>query len=120
MSHVVKMALHDVPDPEALARLMQRTAFELTADFPAILRLRMTAEKIAVLEGHRQEFQVHLELLFPQLQIIVNGAEFTPEAALRDALAAARPQLERLAARGTAVAPARETIVGAAQLPRAA
>ena len=120
MPQVVKIALHDVPDQEALVRFMQQGAAELAADFPAILSLRLTAEKTVASEGEAQGYEMHLELLFPQHQIILNRAGLPSEAALHDALAAARFEIERLALRDPAVAPARKAAIGASPVPVAA
>jgi hypothetical protein len=110
MPQTVKIVLHDVPDPEALRLLMQRGAAELAVGFPANLGFRLTAVRIAASDGEAERCQIHLELLFPQHQIILNRAGLTPKAALHDALAAARLEIERLALRDRAVAPARKAI----------
>lgn len=104
MPQTVKLALHDVPHPEALARLMQRAATELAREFPAILGCRLSAERLAAFDGKGHGFEIHLELLFPQHQIVLNRAGATPKAALDAALGAARREIERVASRDPAVA----------------
>jgi hypothetical protein len=120
MPQAVKIVLGDVPDPDGLRLLMQQGAAGLAAGFPPILGLRLTAEKIAASEAEAESCQIRLELLFPQHQIILNRARLTPQAALHDALAAARFEIERLALRDRAVAPARKATAQVRPIPLAA
>lgn len=120
MPQVVKITLHDVPDPKALAHLMEQGTAEFAADFPAIVSSSLTTEKIAASEAQARGYEIHLELLFPQHQIILNRAGLTPKAALHDALAAARLEIERLALRDPAVAQARKAIADARPISAAA
>ena len=79
----LKIALHDVPEPEALARIAERGVERLCGQFPSILGCRLVAERVG-----EQAFEVHVELLFPERQVIFNRVASTPDAALQDALAA--------------------------------
>lgn len=120
MQPIIKSALHDVPDPERMARLMRDGRAELAAQFPSILSIRLAAERIVDQEAWQVSFEIHVELLFAQHQIIFNRVAATPEAALRDALAAAILEIERLALRDPGVAPALPAIRTVRPMPLAA
>lgn len=80
MGPVVKVALHGVPQTDALLDPIRGVAHELASGFPDALRCRVELEKVDDL------MEAHVELLLPQRQIIVSGADASAEAALRKAL----------------------------------
>jgi hypothetical protein len=117
---VIKIALHHVPGPEPMARLMHQGAAELAAKFPSILSFRLAAERLTDQDTQQVSFEIHVELLFAEHQIILNRVAATPEAALRDTLAAANIEIERLALRDPSVAPALPAIRTVRPMPLAA
>jgi hypothetical protein len=120
MAPVVKISLHDVPNGHSMVRLMHQGAAELAAHFPSILSFHLGAEKIADPERRQVSFQVHVELLFAQHQVVFNRVASTPKAALDEAMAAATIEIERLARRDPSVAPAPPAIRTVRPLPLAA
>jgi len=89
-----KIVLHDVPEPEALARSMEQAAEVLAYRFPDLLACRLAAGRVT---PGGQEFEVHVDLLLPQQQFILNRAASTAEQALKDALGAvwSAPSVQR-------------------------
>ena len=81
MSALLKLALHDVPAPESVARVAEQRVADLSAVMPSLLSCRLTAERAG------SQFEVHVELLFPERQVVFNRLADTPEAAVTDALA---------------------------------
>jgi len=87
MSATLKLALHDVAEPEALARIAERRVADLSAALPSLITCRLAAEPAGA------QFEAHVELFFPERQVIFNRLGATAEAALiaaLDAVAKAR------------------------------
>jgi len=82
MSASLKLALHDVPEPEAVARVAERHVADLSAAVPSLVSCRLVAERADA------QFEAHVELVFPERQIVFNRIADTAEAAVSDALAA--------------------------------
>jgi hypothetical protein len=76
----------DLPDGETLVRLMRQAAAELGREFPGLLACRLCAEP----STSDPSCEVHMALLFPQRQLILNRSGTIAKAVLREALAAAR------------------------------
>jgi len=83
----LQLVLHDVPEPEALTRIAEQGLARLAREFPSMRACRVVAERSG------PQFEVHVELLFPERQVIFNRVAGTAHAALNGALDAvsARP-----------------------------
>jgi hypothetical protein len=82
---ILKIALHDTPEPEALTRAMEQAGEVLAYRFPAVLACRLYAEPVT---GEPSRFEVRIELRLPQEQFILARAATTAAGALRNALQA--------------------------------
>ena len=69
---------------------MHEGAAALARDFPELTACRLCAEGTTTRDSRVQGFEVHVELRFPERQLILNRSGTIPKAVLRDALAAAR------------------------------
>ena len=78
------------PEAEELLPAMREGAGALAREFPELVGCRLCADRARLPEGPVQGVEVHVELLFPQRQVILNRSGTIPKAALREALAAAR------------------------------
>ena len=96
--------VHDAPDAEACVRHMQREARALAGRYPTLTAFHFG------LAGDGAQLEAHVDLHFPQHQIIVNATAPTTERAVQEALAKASHELRRLASRDPSVAPAREAV----------
>ncbi len=86
------MPLHiDIAAPEAEEVLpaMREGVATLTKDLPGLVACRLWAERTTSRESPIPGFEVHVELLFPERQLILNRSGTIPKAVLREALAAA-------------------------------
>lgn len=110
MRAIVKIALHDVADAEALVRRIEEFDAELEHAFPGLLALRVVVEPS----------EARVELLFAQHQVIVERAGASPDAALQEVVVAAKAELERVALRDPSVAPSPPAIRSVRPLPLAA
>jgi hypothetical protein len=80
----LRVAVHDLPDAEGALRRLRQEAQRLASRHLALTGGRLDMRKDAALG-----YEAHIELLFPQRQLIVNAAAPAPETALNDALAKA-------------------------------
>ncbi len=99
-SPVVRIKLYDVPDAEACVRGIRQEVRGLANRYSALT---------AVLFGlacDRGQYDAHVDLHFPQHQIIINAAAPTTERAVHEAMTKAADELTRLAARDPSVATA--------------
>ncbi len=96
--------VYDVPDAEGCVRSMQREARALAGRYPTLVSFHFG------LASDGAQFEAHVDLHFPQHQIIVNATAPTTERAVRDVLANASRELARLASRDPSVATPTEQI----------
>ena len=80
MAGPLKIALHDVPEPEALTRMAQQRMAKLSRELPSLVSCRLVAEPAGA------QFEAHVELCFPERQVLFNHVRATAEAAVTDAL----------------------------------
>ena len=99
---VVCIKLHDIPDAESCVRGMQRAVRAVAARYPALTTV------LFGLAGDGGRYEAHLDLRFPQHQIIVNATASTTERAVHEVMANAADELARLEARDPSVAPQRQ------------
>lgn len=85
MSNILKIVLHDTPEPEALARAMEQAGEVLAYRFPDLVGCKLLAEQVGEAPPR---FAVRIELLLPQQQLILDRAAETAPAALKEALGA--------------------------------
>ena len=78
------------PDAEEVLPAMREGVAALAKDLPELLGCRVCANRATSAESGLQGFEVHVELLFPERQLIVNRSGTIPKAVLREALSAAR------------------------------
>jgi hypothetical protein len=78
----LRVAVHDLPDAEGALRRLRQEAQQLAARYPALTGGRLDLRKDA-----GAGYEAHIELLFPQRQLIVNAAAPAPEIAVKAALA---------------------------------
>ena len=78
------------PDAEEVLPAMRESVAALARDFPELIGGRLCADRTTPGESPVQGFEVHVELRFPQRQVIVNRSGTLAKAVLREALAAAR------------------------------
>ncbi len=94
--------VYDVPDAEGCVRSMQREARTLASRYPTLTAFHFG------LAGDGAQFEAHVDLHFPQHQVIVNATAPTTERAVRDAVAKASHELMRLASRDPSAASSRK------------
>jgi hypothetical protein len=93
----LKIATHDLPDPESAVRAMRSATRELGARYPSIMAWRLAIGRSA--DG----YEAHADVRLAQHQLIVNGIGEAPERALHQALAKLVAQLGALAQRDASV-----------------
>ena len=84
MQPQLRVAVHDLPDADGALRRLRQEAQQLASRYPAL-----TGGRLDVCKDPASGYEAHIELLFPQRQLIVNAAAPAPEAALKEALAKA-------------------------------
>ena len=89
----VRIKVYDVPDAEGCLRGMRNEARGLAARYSALTAI------LFGLAGEGGQYEAHLDLHFPQHQIIVNAAAPTTERAVHEAMAKVAIELTRLEAR---------------------
>ena len=94
----IRIKVYDVPDVEACVRGMHREARSLAGRYATLLAFHFG------LACDGAQYEAHIDLHFPQHQVIVNGAAPTAERAVREAMVKAARELERLEARDPALA----------------
>jgi len=92
---LIRIALRDLPELQALARAACEQAKTLAQRFPGVVSCRIELEKAAPGAG----FEAHVELLLPQHQIIVNREHRHPQGALAAVFQAVGHELNLLAQR---------------------
>ena len=96
--------VYDLPDAEACVRGMQREARALAGRYPTL-----TAFHFGLARDGAQ-YEAHIDLHFPQHQVIVNATAPTTERAVRDVLLKATGELTRVASRDPSVSSPREAV----------
>ena len=96
--------VYNVPDAEGCVRSMQREARALAGRYRTLNAFHFG------LASDGAQFEAHIDLHFPQHQVIVNATAPTTERAVHDVLASATRELTRLASRDPSVATAREAV----------
>lgn len=69
---------------------LREGASALLRDLPELTGCRLCAERTTSQDSPVQGFEVHVDLRFPERQLVLNRSGTIPKAVLRDALAAAR------------------------------
>jgi hypothetical protein len=82
---MLKIVLRDVPDSEALTRAMEQAGEVLAYRYPDLVSCKLNAEPVS---GEPSRYEVRVELLLPQHQLIVNRAAASAAEALKSALEA--------------------------------
>ena len=100
-----RIDVHGIPDGEACARSMHREAQGLASRYAT-----MTAFHFS-LAADAAQYESHIDIHFPQHQVIANAAAPTTERAVRDVLSKAADELKRVALRDPSIAPTREAAV---------
>ena len=98
-----KIDVQGPPDAPALEQRLQEGAAALAREFPALLEVRIAAEELEPNASRKGPIQVRLALLFPRHQVHLGRAGASADATLREALAAGRAAIERLALRDPGV-----------------
>ena len=96
---LVRIKLYDVPDAEACVRGIRNEVRGLASRYSALT---------AVLFGlgcDSGQYEAHVDLHFPQHQVVVNAAAPITERAVREAMTKAADELMRLEARDPSLAP---------------
>ena len=96
--------VRDIRDGEACLRGMHREARGLASRYAT-----MTAFHFGLAADDGQ-YEAHIDIHFPQHQVLVNTGATTAEGALRDVLAKAAGELARVAVRDPSIAPSRQAI----------
>jgi len=94
----VSIKVYDVPDAVGCVREMNREVRSLAARYSALSAI------LFGLASEGGQYEAHLDLHFPQHQVIVNSSAPTKERAVQDALAKAANELGHLHARDSSVA----------------
>ena len=97
-SPLIRIRLYDVPDAEACVRRLGHEIRGLASRYSALT---------AVLFGlacDSGQYEAHLDLDFPQHQIVVNAVAPTAERAVEEAMTKVADELTRLEARDPSVA----------------
>ena len=85
MSSILKIVLHNTPEPEVLTRAMEQAGEVLVYRYPDLIACKLSAEPDS---GESLRFEVHIELLLPQQQLILSRAAASAAEALKSAVEA--------------------------------
>ena len=95
---LVRIKLYDVPDAEACVRGIRQEVRGLANRYSALSAV------LFGLAGEGGQYEAHIDLHFPQHQIIVAASAPTTERAMHEAMENAAGELTRLEARDPSVA----------------
>jgi hypothetical protein len=109
MRPLIRIALRNLAEPQAVARAACEKANAVARRFPAIMACRLELEGLERDAG----FEAHVELLLPQHQIIVNRDHRDPKGALEAVFEAVGHELDLLAQRDRRFAPAQPAALAA-------
>ena len=101
--------VYDVPDAEGCVRSMQREARALASRYPTLTALHFGLARDGA-QHEAPQYEAHIDLHFPQHQVIVNATAPSTERAVRDVLLKATGELTRVASRDPSVASTREAV----------
>ena len=82
---MLKIVLNNTPEPEALTRAMEQAGEVLAYRYQDLVSCKLSAEPVS---GEPSRYEVRIELLLPQHQLIANRAAASVAEALKSALEA--------------------------------